>query len=132
MNNKSLNLLFKTADSTILLALAKWYFASAICFRRFIIIRFPLVSPIKKTFMLNSPKVLSIKVKLFSLNPHIHCRVPAITFHLIPCYSRPISTLLIPLLKAKQQLFPIKIPSGTPIRHYMIFRSPTTHSTCIV
>ena len=36
------------------------------------------------------------------LYPHIHRRVPAITFHLIPCRSSPIRALLIPLLKTKQ------------------------------
>ena len=65
------------------------------------------------------------------LNPHIHRRVPTIIFNLIPCHSSLISTLLIPLLKTKQQLFSIKLPSRTPIRHYLIFRSPTTHSTCL-
>lgn len=50
INDKSIYLLFKTAVSTILLALAKWYFASAICLRRYINIKFPLVSPIKKDF----------------------------------------------------------------------------------
>lgn len=85
---------------------------------------------IKKTFMLNTSKVLSIKVKSVFSNPHIHCRVPCIAFHFIPCSSSAISTLIISLLKTKQQLLSIKLPSRTPIRHYLIFRSPTTHSTC--
>ena len=89
------------------------------------------MSPIKKTFILNSSKVLSIKVKSVFLNSHINRRVSSITFYLTPCHSSHISALLIPLFKTEQQLLSIKVTSRTPIRHYLIFRSPTTHSTWV-
>ena len=85
----------------------------------------------KKDFHTQLFKSFEHKSQIVFLNPHIHRRVPTITFHFIPCRSSHISTLLIPLFKTKQQLFPIKFPSRTPIRHYLIFRSPTTHSTWV-
>lgn len=57
------------------------------------------------------PNLIAICVSLrhFYLNPHNYRLVPAITFHLIICHSSPISTLLVPSLKTKQQLFSIKV-----------------------